>query len=108
MLLLSLFYCSFSYAEFKDPTRPATFSVAKETKKKAGSTSIKLSAIWVSGGIKRATINGETVKEGKTIHSTIKVLQILADSVVIRHKNKRRVLHLLNTLSKKTATDLYP
>ena len=96
-----LLYNPLGYAEFKDPTKPASFSVVTEIKKTVRFAPIKLSAIWISKDSKYVIINGEIAKEGETIRSTIKILHILADSVVIKHRGKKRVIYLLNSFTKK-------
>jgi len=98
--LSGLHYTSNSYAELRDPTRPAFYSEKKESDH-SQTGDLNLSSIWISGHNKRATINGVTAKQGDQIFSDIKILQILNDSVVIEQNGMSRKLYLL-TRSYKT------
>ena len=97
-------FTSFCQAELKDPTRPASYSVPKQIRQRASNT-LSLSSIWISDRSKRVTINGITGKQGEVILSTIKIVKILNDSVVIKQKGKTRKLNLLSSAPtlKKTA-----
>ncbi len=87
-------------AEYKDPTRPAFYS-AGTTSTSQNSADLNLSSIWISAHSKRVTINGITAKQGETIFSDIKIVQILKNAVIIEKNGQRSKLSLL-TRSYKT------
>ncbi len=83
------------FAEFKDPTQPGSYfpktgAISNKSKQ------LKLSSIWISGNSKRATINGVTAQQGEFIFSTIKILKIENNSVLIKQKGKTHKLSLFS------------
>ncbi len=95
MLLVSLFYSIVSFAELRDPTKPSSYSVEIGNKTVPNQLGpLKLSSIWISGNSKRATINGVTAKQGDFILSSIKILKIASNSVLIKHNGTKRKLTL--------------
>lgn len=93
ILLAGLVYSIVCFAEFRDPTKPSSYSVEAGITP-TDSKQLKLSSIWISGKSKRATINGVTAKQGDTIFSSIKILKIATNSVLIKQNDKKRNLTL--------------
>jgi len=93
ILLAGLLFSIVCFAEFKDPTKPSSYSVEAGTAP-SDSKQLKLSSIWISGNSKRATINGVNAKQGDTIFSSIKILKIATNSVLIKQNGKKRKLTL--------------
>jgi len=101
LLFLLVFLTSTStFAELRDPTKPAYFSSDIATAQQPGDE-LKLSSIWSSGKSRRATINGVTAREGETIFSDIKIIKIYNNAVKIKQNSVTRKLTLL-TRSYKT------
>lgn len=94
-MLCSLAGISESYAEFRDPTRPAFYSTKKAGAEHNQADYLKLSSIWISGRSKRVIINGKTAEQGEHIFSNIKVVKIFNDSVLIEQNGLRKTLYLL-------------
>jgi hypothetical protein len=92
-LLVSLLVSSVCFAEFRDPTKPSSYSVEAGTDP-SESKQLKLSSIWISGSSKRVTINGVTAKQGDVILSSIKILKIATNSVLIKQNGQKRKLTL--------------
>jgi hypothetical protein len=95
LLIVSLLYNIYCFADFRDPTKPAAYFqntgvIPSHTKQ------LKLSSIWISGDSKRATINGVTAQQGDFIFSTIKILKIESNSVLIKQKGKTKKLSLFS------------
>ncbi|MCF6202387.1 MAG: general secretion pathway protein GspB [Methylococcaceae bacterium] len=94
-LIVGLLYNIYCFAEFRDPTKPASYFkntgvIAHQSKQ------LNLSSIWISGDSKRATINGVTAQQGDFISPTIKVLKIESNSVLIKQKGKTKKLSLFS------------
>ena len=91
IILLAGLACQPCNAEFRDPTQPAypqPSTITADT-----DTTLVLSAIWISPGSKRATINGISVKQGQTIiieHTPVlkPALPPSANSVIINDKKE--------------------
>lgn len=94
-LLLGLLFNSPSHAEFKDPTKPASYS-ANQNIDSEQYHDLKLSTIWISKHSRRVTINGEKAKQGETILSDVKIIKIFNDAALIEQKGIRKKLYLLN------------
>jgi len=100
ILFFSLFYLPACLAELSDPTRPVFHSTIESQQ----TDLLKLSAIWISGKNKRATINGATAKQGEIILTDIKIIKINKHSVLIEQNGESRMLSILNGSYKKPAT----
>lgn len=93
-ITVGLFFSIASFAEFKDPTKPICYaqngnSISCQT------VELKLSSILISGDYKRAVINGRTVKEGDEIFSSIKILNISKNSVLIKQRGDQQKRNLI-------------
>lgn len=94
-LIVGLLYNIYCFAEFKDPTKPASYSQNTDVISRQ-SKQLKLSSIWISGDSRRATINGVTAQQGDFIFSSIKILKIESNSVLIKQKGKTKKLSLFS------------
>jgi hypothetical protein len=102
LLFLTLSISAIAYADDRDPTKPAFYSAGTNTDQ--NQSALNLSSIWVSAHSKRATINGITAKQGETILSTVKIIQILKNAVIIEQDRQRSKLYLLSRTFKTQQT----
>ena len=88
-------------AEFQDPTRPDyPKPTATDSHNPAAAEKLVLSAIWITGSGKWATINGVTAKPGQIILNQVKVIKISRNAVSISHNGRIKKLQLLRPLTK--------
>lgn len=80
-----------------DPTRPpeGLFAVPDSPQAPKPETRYQLQQIRIADNGSSAVVNGELVREGDTVGSA-KVLSISANEVVLKIKQKQRVLSLIN------------
>jgi hypothetical protein len=96
--LLSVFFLTVislqSHAELRDPTRPA-YPMNADTTAANIEEQPRLSAIWISGKSRWATINGTQAKQGQTIAGNIKIITIRKNAVTINQNGTIKTLQLL-------------
>lgn len=99
--LLSVLTPALCHAEFQDPTKPDyPKPTVTDSNNPVVTEKLVLSAIWITGSGKWATINGVTAKPGQTILNKVKVIKISRNAVSISHNGRIKKLQLLRPLSK--------
>jgi len=78
-----------------DPTRPSAIQAGAVTRQKHAGE-LTLSAIWLSGSGKYATINGTTARQGETIFGDITITSIQEHSVRISRNGLEQRLKLIS------------
>lgn len=91
-----------SHAVEQDPTRPAYPVNTPETAEISIEAEPRLSAIWISGKGRWATINGVQAKQGQTIPGNIKIIKIRNNAVTINQNGNIKTLQLLQRPYKTT------
>jgi len=80
-------------AQFRDPTQPVNTPTAEHSST-VQNQGIILSAIWLSQPSKRATLNGQTLKQGESFND-ITLLKVNQNSVLIKHQGLVKTLYLI-------------
>lgn len=84
--------------KLSDPTKPAKFSRAKVTSKALKpAKEYKLSYIMNSGGVARAMINNQKVREGDSVDGA-RVRKILSNSVSLLVNGREKILYVNRVL----------
>lgn len=90
-----------STAELRDPTKPGYPIDAESNATVMDDDDLRLSAIWISGTSRRATINGVTVRQGERLFNSIDIIEIRREAVLINQQGIQKQLFLFRPLYKK-------
>ena len=93
-IILLTMLVSPTYAELRDPTRPA-YSDNPEAPIISMEQEPRLTALWINPRGRWATINGIQAKQGETILGNIALIKISRNSVTIRQNGTIKTLELL-------------